>query len=80
MVISATVQVGKLRQVPNGSEKPEPWGTLRVSLGMLGCPQQPGTSANQTTWLQSKLSCTGCVTLDNVLSLSATLYLAIKWG
>lgn len=38
MVISATVQVGKLRQVPNGSEKPEPWGTLRVSLGMLGCP------------------------------------------
>ena len=61
VVISATVEVGKLRGRSQRAVTARALGFSEELYGHGGDPQQPSKPANPTARLQSQLGCTGCV-------------------
>ena len=61
VVISATVEVGKLRGRSQRAVTAKALGFSEELYGHGGDPQQPSKPAKPTARLQSQLGCTGCV-------------------
>ena len=61
VVISATVEVGKLRGRSQRAVTARALGFSEELYGHGGDPQQPSKPAKPTARLQSQLGCTGCV-------------------